>query len=333
MKVRISGKAGASATGRHQSALLSLGAVHTQLGHVQEATLALNEALHIAQQINDHVALAHTLATLTSLLDSASPELAPAVQETRGLPGPHTKHLQLLRLLRRCEKRGVDLQLPHIVAYARLALAKFALLHHPQASKTDGLSARGALIEGPPPGGPAAANVPRPAIADLYSAGPTVFDATAKESQAASASAVEAMAGSAQLLKAAAFERCGAPGLARTAALARLAAEPAGPGDAEERCIAYAQLATHAADHLGFGAAAQVLEVADTEFPDAQSRPLAMARLGIAHQRSLAHRDIISARQLGAAMSALAEPEDAVLLNLRCAHTATAAFFFWVTST
>ncbi len=33
---------------------------------------------------------------------------------------------------------------------------------------------------GPPPGGPAAANVPRPAIADLYSAGPTVFDATAK---------------------------------------------------------------------------------------------------------------------------------------------------------
>lgn len=67
----------------------------------QEATLALNEALHIAQQSNDHVALAHTLATLTSLLDSASPELAPAVQETRGLPGPHTKHLQLLRLLRR----------------------------------------------------------------------------------------------------------------------------------------------------------------------------------------------------------------------------------------
>ncbi len=67
--------------------------------------------------------------------------------------------------------------------------------------------------------------------------------------------------------------------------------------------------------------------MADAEFPDAQSRPLAMARLGIAHQRSLAHRDIISARQLGAAMSALAEPEDAVLLNLRCAHTATAAFF------
>lgn len=69
---------------------------------LQEATLALNEALHIAQQSNDHVALAHTLATLTSLLDAASPALAPAVQETRGLPGPHTKHLQLLRLLRRC---------------------------------------------------------------------------------------------------------------------------------------------------------------------------------------------------------------------------------------
>lgn len=53
--------------------------------------------------------------------------------------------------MRRCEKRGVDLHLPHIVAYARLALAKFALLHHPHASKTDGLSARGALTEGGSP--------------------------------------------------------------------------------------------------------------------------------------------------------------------------------------
>lgn len=33
---------------------------------------------------------------------------------------------------------------------------------------------------GPPPGGPAAANVPRPVIADLYSAGPVVFDPFAK---------------------------------------------------------------------------------------------------------------------------------------------------------
>ena len=78
------------------------------------------------------------------------------------------------------------------------------------------------------------------------------------ESQAASAAAVEELAGSAQLLKAVTFERCGAPGLARTAALARLATEPAPDGaDAEERCLAYAQLARHAADHMGFRAAAQ----------------------------------------------------------------------------
>ena len=48
----------------------------------------------------------------------------------------------------RCEKRGVDLYLPHIVAYARLALAKFALLHYPQASRTDEIAIRGALTEG-----------------------------------------------------------------------------------------------------------------------------------------------------------------------------------------
>lgn len=78
------------------------------------------------------------------------------------------------------------------------------------------------------------------------------------ESQAASAAAVQALAGSAQLLKAVTFKRCGAPGLARTAALARLAAEPAPNGaDAEDRCLAYAQLATHAADHMSVRAAAQ----------------------------------------------------------------------------
>jgi len=71
---------------------------------------------------------------------------------------------------------------------------------------------------------------------------------------------VEALAGSAQLLKAAAAERCGAPGLAQTAALARLAADPAA-GDAQERCIAYAQLATHAAQHKGFRAAEQAVTV------------------------------------------------------------------------
>lgn len=62
----------------------------------------------------------------------------------------------------------------------------------------------------------------------------------------------------------------------------------------------------------------------DGEFPDAQSRPLAMARLGIPHQQALAHGDIISAQQLGAAMSALAEPGDAVHINLRCGPGALA---------
>lgn len=81
------------------------------------------------------------------------------------------------------------------------------------------------------------------------------------ESQAASAAAVEQLAGSAQLLKAAVFERCGAPGLAQTAALLRLAADVSAAGDAQERCIAYAQLATHAAQHKGFRAAVQAQTV------------------------------------------------------------------------
>ena len=89
----------------------------------QEAALALEEAIHIAQQANDHAALAHALAALTALADAASPAASPlrsspqqqaagrevistastAAQAAAPDPaaaGPHGHHIQLLRLLR-----------------------------------------------------------------------------------------------------------------------------------------------------------------------------------------------------------------------------------------
>ena len=42
----------------------------------------------------------------------------------------------------RCQQRAEELQLPHLVAYARLALAKFGLQYHPStAGPADGAAA------------------------------------------------------------------------------------------------------------------------------------------------------------------------------------------------
>lgn len=45
-----------------------------------------------------------------------------------------------------------------------------------------------------------------------------------------------------------------------------------------------------------------------------------MARLGIAHSRALARRDIAAAERFGGAMSALCHPTDAVMLEHRYDH-------------
>lgn len=67
----------------------------------------------------------------------------------------------------------------------------------------------------------------------------------------------------------------------------------------------------------------QVLDLADEEFPDGQSRQLRMARLRIGHSRALARQDVIMARHLGALMAAVSDPSDVVHLNLRYVLSAT----------
>lgn len=57
--------------------------------------------------------------------------------------------------------------------------------------------------------------------------------------------------------------------------------------------------------------------MADAELPGSQSVPLMMARLGIAHSRALAWRDISAAKRFGSMMSALCHPNDAVMLEHR----------------
>lgn len=125
--------------------------------------------------------------------------------------------MQLLRLLRNCHSRAKALCLPHIAAYARLALAKFKIEHNPEAGSAEQQQLAAVMMDaqqtcpmgeaaaamaevadlnissrlqaaiplpplppaGPPSGGTAAANVPRPAVADLFTGGTRVFDPAA----------------------------------------------------------------------------------------------------------------------------------------------------------
>lgn len=67
----------------------------------------------------------------------------------------------------------------------------------------------------------------------------------------------------------------------------------------------------------GCRAAQARVDEAKQEFPHCESRPLAMARLAISHQRACAHRNVYGALQAAASMAALASPTDSTHLELR----------------
>ena len=68
---------------------------------MQEATLALTEAMHIAQQSGDNSALVHSLAMLSHLVDSASLSAAPVLSSGPASRRAEAKHIHVLRLLRK----------------------------------------------------------------------------------------------------------------------------------------------------------------------------------------------------------------------------------------
>lgn len=69
---------------------------------MQEALLALNEAVRIAQQHNDNVALAHALGALCHILATAAPAAVTQLTEP-GMAAAHpsAQLSQLLKILKR----------------------------------------------------------------------------------------------------------------------------------------------------------------------------------------------------------------------------------------
>lgn len=105
---------------------MSVRVQYSRLLRPAAALQALNETLQVAQQNRDPWCLVHALAALCRTM-------AASALSTTSDAGPgsssHAKMVELARLLRRCQASGADMGCPHLVAYARVALARFSLLH------------------------------------------------------------------------------------------------------------------------------------------------------------------------------------------------------------
>ena len=103
---------------RLQTALLALASTQLEFSHVDEAMIAISEAVRTAQQNGDEASLAHALALTTALLSRA-----PVETSGRAL----RRDAQLPMLLRRLAAQASELASPHLLAYASLAMTKYAI--------------------------------------------------------------------------------------------------------------------------------------------------------------------------------------------------------------
>ncbi|KAL3684126.1 hypothetical protein R1sor_002148 [Riccia sorocarpa] len=126
-----------SGIGRLQAGLLGLGHMHAYMGHITMALQALNESVLIAQQNNDNHCLLHALAALCNLFSEVGvytddeerskwithPGFDP---EYKFYPAPEQ---HFVGLLKRCLRRALELRLPQLIGFSRLAIARIKLQH------------------------------------------------------------------------------------------------------------------------------------------------------------------------------------------------------------
>jgi tetratricopeptide (TPR) repeat protein len=144
--------------GQHQSALHNLAALQVSLGYPQEALAALQELLRLGQQQGDEWSLLHGLASLCRVMGVSEGLQESGSQHSRGAGSSGSngssgggeagwglldlrrteQQLQLQALLQRCLDSARDMHVPHIAAYAAIALCRFRLTH---ASSSSGGSA------------------------------------------------------------------------------------------------------------------------------------------------------------------------------------------------
>lgn len=155
------GSSGSKGKGLHQAALHNLAALQVSLGHPQEALAALQELLRLGQQQGDEWSLLHGLASLCRVMGTSEGLQGSGRQHGRGSapggsgstsgsssgPSPWSgwglldlrrteQQLQLQALLQRCLDTARDMRVPHIAAYAAVALCRFRLTHASSSSSS-----------------------------------------------------------------------------------------------------------------------------------------------------------------------------------------------------
>jgi len=197
----LPGLSGSRGKGQHQAALHNLAALQVSLGHPQEALAALQELLRLGQQQGDEWSLLHGLASLCRVMG-----VSEGLQGRRpGTSGASTagsgsswagwglldlrrteQQLQLQSLLQRCLDSARDMRVPHIAAYAAVALCRFRLTHASSSSSLEAVTAVPGLSSD---SGAAAATAAAAAAGTSLSVQRMLLDVATLEHQAAVAAA------------------------------------------------------------------------------------------------------------------------------------------------
>ena len=326
-----------SSVGRFQAGLLSLGSMHTHFGHVDQAMQALNEAVRLAQQYNDDVCLAYALAALCHLLfDIRAGAETYAKGKSAGLRDFGTGssqgiQQQLLLLLRRCLRRALELKLPPLVAFSRLALAKFNLKYVRRFFCLSGLENGGQLGTSPlevcktlrlspyllgdsicdgmsPNTGMSAnhatmnqqrgnimnGNLPLTAAGNMAGGGGAWTSVSGRLGR--TSDTVLKLAGTSHLLRAVSWELYGGASLVRVSALIHATCY-ADVASSDDMVLSYVKLAQHLASFKGNAAAQPAFEVAAKRFSAAANSLVRTAQLQLIHDHSL-HRGELKLAQV-----------------------------------
>eukprot|EP00850_Spirogloea_muscicola_P006912 SM000034S12666 [mRNA] locus=s34:73792:80686:- [translate_table: standard] len=339
------GSTGDGNVGQFQTALLELGCLHTEFGHAHEA-----------MQNNDETCLAHALASLCHLLLESPASTAMSASSATsagdkvvGIPR------QLLLLLRRCLARAMELNIPHLVAFARLALATSQMQYPSSHSALLWITMHGLLKEiaspqalretahllegtaapqaGATSSGPILLGVGSSLTHTATSASRS-FQVNASASQsggsilsgwgqvaARAAPLLETgvrLAGCSHLLKATSWELYGSTPMARLGALVHATCYQ-DVARADDLCTSYVKLAKYVASQNGYKAAAVALEVALKKFSLPANRRLRVCQLELLHDRSLHRGRLRLAEEAVMELSALVSATPGSDMELRVA--------------
>ncbi|XP_073107621.1 anaphase-promoting complex subunit 5 [Elaeis guineensis] len=345
--------------GRYETALLCLGTMHCHFGHSKKAFEALNEAVRVSQQNNDDPCLGYTLAAICNLLSEIGiPSTTGIIGSpyslgtSTGLGTPLSTRQQLLVLLKRSLKRAESLKLMSLLAFNRLALAKFDLKHvkrpllsfGPKASTmlrtcptsickelrlsshvlrdfgSDGLSLQtenGAFSTSWLKNIRVATNPWLKNLSKLRSSLSNDFDIFQFDAQPSPIpGSILQLAGASYLLRATSWEHYGSAPLVRTNALV-YATCFADAASLTELSLAYAKLIQHLAVFKGYTEAFGALKLAEERFLSVSKSRIQLLKLQLLHERALHRGHLKVAQQVCYEFGVLASSVNGVDMELK----------------